>query len=458
VNSLSCGEPIPFSISLTGNQLQAGWMGTGIATKLVAMRARFVLMTLGLLTLTLTLSAATRLTYDIGGGKIITLAWPASAFPLKFAVDSRVINATPAARQMIIDAEGEWTSVADASVTFAPVTVENGLHAGADNRNTITFADDLFANQKCLAFTTPLHDDAGNLLDTDIQIDPSVPTSKYSLQQLVAHELGHALGLDHSASLSATMYPWIPPNGSTSLDSDDRIAIASIYPRIDSGAVLQGHVSGADGAIFAAQVVAVNADGEPIATGLSDQSGDFQLKGIPSGDYRVYVEPLDGPVVVSNLDGVWRNAKGSAFPTAFVTGPQSLHVESGKFYGNLNFTPQGNVTLNPQGVGITPVGSGDLTVNSSPLAIKPGITTQVAVGGDGMASPGTTFEILNPGFHRTSAFTYGTNYAMATFSVDASAPPGSTVILAHNGIAMAALTGALRIDDTSAVHRRAAGR
>jgi hypothetical protein len=47
---------------------------------------------------------------------------------------------------------------------------------------------------------------------------------------------------------------------------------------------------------------------------------------------------------------------------------------------------------------------------------------------------------------------------MATFSVDASAPPGSTVILAHNGISIAALTGALRIDDTSAVHRRASGR
>ncbi len=231
-----------------------------------------------------------------------------------------------------------------------------------------------------------------------------------------------------------------------------------MYPRVDAGAVLQGHVSGTDGAIFAAQVVAVNADGSPVATGLSDQNGDFELRNIPTGDYRVYVEPLDGPVVVGNLDGVWRNAKGTAFPTVFVTGGGSLHVESGKFYGNLTFTPQGNVTLNPQGIGITPVGSGNLIVTSSPLAIKPGITTQIAVSGDGLATAGTTFEVLNPGFHRTTGFTYGPNYAMATFSVDTSAPAGSTVIMVHNGIAVAALTGALRIDDTSGVHRRAARR
>ncbi len=433
-------------------------MGTRVAPA-GTMRPRTLAVSLGLFILVLPAIAGTRLTYDVGGGKVVAVAWPASAFPLKFAVDSRLANSIPSARQLIEGAAAEWNGVPDATVTFAPITVESGLRAGADYRNTITIADDLFANQKCLAFTTPLHDDSGRLLDTDILIDASVPTSKYNLQQLVAHELGHALGLDHSAVLSATMYPWIPPNATTSLDSDDRIAIASIYPRSDAGAVLQGHVSGVDGAIFAAQVVAVNANGSPVATGLSDQSGNFILKGVPSGDYRVYVEPLDGPVVVGNLTGVWRNANGAPFPTVFVADGEALHVESGKIYGNLTFTPQGNVILNPQTIGITPVGSGDLYLNSSPLSVKPGTTTQIAVGGDGFTNgSGTTFEVLNPGFHRMSGFTYGPNYEVATFSIDRNAPAGSAVIMVHNGIAVAALTGALRIDDNApVVHPRLAG-
>jgi hypothetical protein len=255
------------------------------------------------------------------------------------------------------------------------------------------------------------------------------------------------------------MYPWIAPNVTTPLDSDDRIAIATIYPRVESGATLEGHISGVDGAIFAAQVVAVNAQGEPVATGLSDQNGDFQLKNVPAGDYRVYAEPLDGPVAVENLTGVWRNAKGAAFPTQFATDGQPLHVESGRIYGNLTFTPQGAVTLNPQTIGLAAVGSGDLKLTSAPVSIQPGITTQIAIGGQGLGT-GTTFEVLNPGFHRTSEFTFGPNYTRATFRVDGNISDRSAVILVHEGNDIAALTGALRIDGGGGgpLHPRAVGK
>jgi hypothetical protein len=112
----------------------------------------------------------------------------------------------------------------------------------------------------------------------------------------------------------------------------------------------------------------------------------------------------------------------------------------------VTFTLQGNVTLNPVTIGISPVGSSDLKLMSSPIAIKPGTSTQIAVGGEGFANGGTTFEVLNPGFHRTSDFTYGPNYAEATFAIDRDASPGSAVILVHNGNDVAALTGALRVN------------
>ncbi len=421
------------------------------------MRPRLRLLLLGFLAVALPASAATRLTYDMGGGRTVTVAWPVSAFPLKFAIDSRLAGSIPTAKQLVENAEGEWSSVPDSIVTFAPLAVESGLHAGIDRRNTITVADGLFADQKCLAFTTPVHDDAGNLIDADIQIDASLPTSNYNLQELVAHELGHALGLDHSAVLSATMYPWIAPNVTTPLDSDDRIAIATIYPRSETGATLQGHISGVDGAIFAAQVVAVNADGAPVATGLSDQNGDFLLKGVPAGDYRVYAEPLDGPVAINNLTGIWRSAKGTPFPTQFAADGQPLHVESGRIYGNLTVTTQGAVTLNPQTIGLAAAGSPDLKLSASPVSVHAGMTTQIAVGGAGLGS-GTTFEVLNPSFHRTGDFTYGPSYAEATFRIDPGVTAGSAVILVHAGHDLAALTGALRIEGGGLAHPRAAGK
>jgi hypothetical protein len=392
------------------------------------------------------LVASTRLTYDVRG-KAVPVSWPQSAFPLKFSVDRKLAESRPDAIALMNGAAAEWSSVAEASLTFSPFTVEDIRASGSDAKNSISMADDLFANQKALAYTTPLHDDAGNLIDTDIQIDVSIPTSKYNLQQLIAHELGHALGLDHSAVISATMYPWVAPNVSTPLDSDDRNGIAAIYPRPErvGGAALAGKVMGDSGAVFAAQVVAVNGRGEPVATALTDQNGEFLLRGVPAGDYRVYAEPLDGPVAVGNLTGVWREADGKAFQTRFATDGQVVHADDGKITGNITVAAQGAATLNPKTIGVSSVGSGSLSLNSSPVTIKPG-TFDISVGGDGFTSGMTTFEVMNPAFHRTGQFTYGMNYVTATYSIDAGALGGSAVILVHNGNDVAALTGALRID------------
>ena len=134
------------------------------------------------------------------------------------------------------------------------------------------------------------------------------------------------------------MYPWIGTGGVTTLDSDDRVAIATMYPKpaANPGATLEGRVTGDGGGIFAAQVVALSDSGEPVATALTDRDGNFILQGIPSGNYRVYAEPLDGPVNVANLSGTWRTAKVTSFPTQFADNGTSIRVESGKIYGNLN--------------------------------------------------------------------------------------------------------------------------
>jgi hypothetical protein len=395
------------------------------------------------------IAAGVRLTYATQKGPATPVFWPSTAFPLAYKVDRRVVNLLPGGESAVASAFNAWTAIPDANISFKSAGVVDGVRAGADGQNSVTLADDLFSGQGAIAMTTNWHDDNGKLTEVDIQIDPCVVSSGYSVQQTIEHEVGHLLGLDHSAVLTSVMYPYVGKEGMPSLDSDDKIEAANLYPRNSAtltGATLKGRVSGNDGGIFAAQVVALSERGEPVATGLTDANGEFVLQAVPDGTYRIYAEPLDGPVDPRNLAGVWRDAKMTSFPTQFAGGAP-LHVESGKVYGNLAVNGSGApVRLNPKWIGTSPGQSADFALRSMPSAIKSGTMVSVAVGGDGFTSGMTTFEVLNPAVKRISDFHYAGNFAYATFQVAADAQSGSSVILVTSGNDTATLTGALRVE------------
>ncbi|GAC1439013.1 MAG: hypothetical protein NVSMB68_10680 [Thermoanaerobaculia bacterium] len=398
----------------------------------------------------LPLRASARLTYTIGD-KVVPVSWPASSFPIKYEVDRRVMETLPNASAVIEQAFATWSNAPDTNVRFQSLGVADHLTAGeADHLNTITLADGLFKDQNAIAMTTNWYDSSGRLTQADIQLDATLVKSDYNMQQAVTHEVGHLLGLDHSAVLSAVMFPYVPRGtDTTALDSDDRIAIANIYPKLDAtliGGVLRGRVTGDSGGVFAAQVVAVNESGAPVATALSDQTGDFTVQSLPVGNYRLYAEPLDGPVEVRNLAGIWRSATTTAFPTRFCSSG-TIHVESGKVYGNLIVNTAGAPPqLNPRWIGVTSPQSDNFNLSSIALTVQPGQAVNLALAGDGFVSGMTTFNVLNPGFHRTSDFRYAGNYVYATFNIAADAPKGSVVILASNGNDHeATLTGGLRV-------------
>jgi hypothetical protein len=396
--------------------------------------------------------AAVRLTYSDPRGEPKAVFWPASAFPLPYKIDRRVANMLPGGEAAITSAFAKWTSIADANVSFRSLGVVDNAKAAPDGQNTITVTDGLFSGQGAIAMTTNWHSDDGTLREADIMIDPSIVASGYSVQQTLEHEIGHLLGLDHSAVLTSVMYPYVGKDGMPDLDSDDKIAIANLYPRADqtlTGATLKGRVVGNDGGIFAAQVVAVNNHGEPVATGLTDASGEFVLQAVPGGTYRLYAEPLDGPVDPRNLAGVWRGAKTISFPTRFVAGAP-LVIENGKVYGNLLINDSGApVRLNPKWVGASPGQTADFALLSMPSVIRPGQSVSIAVGGDGFTSGMTTFEVMNPGVKRIGDFRYASNFVYATFQIEPNATSGSSVILVTSGNESATLTGALRIDGGS---------
>jgi Matrixin len=392
---------------------------------------------------------AARLTY-YNNGVLIPVAWPDSSFPIRYAIDSRVAQAIPQVAAMLDRAGKDWSAIPGTNLGFQSLGIVDGVSAGKDGRNTVSIADDLFAGQKFIALTTNWYDDNGRILEADMQIDPMAVSGGYNVQQLVEHEMGHVLGLDHSAVLSSVMYPYVGTGNAAGLDSDDRVAIASAYAKVKpaAGATLEGRVYGDDGGIFAAQVVALNDQGEPVATALSDKSGNFTLAGIPSGTYRIYAEPLDGPVNVQNLAGFWQTAKVTSFPTQFADGGE-LHVEDGRVYGNINVNGSGSVRLNPKWIGAWAAGSDNVSLQAMPAMLHAGTTLTLGVGGDGFTSGMTTFDVPNPGFHRISDFKWASNYVSATFQIDPSTPAGSLVVMVKSGNETAALTGALRIETSS---------
>ena len=162
------------------------------------------------------------------------------------------------------------------------------------------------------------------------------------LQEVVTHELMHALGFDHSAvagrfdsatgrevagftshdySLQSTIYPITTQTiQGRKLSEDDVAGLRALY---GSGtAMLSGKVvDGATGkGIEGVHVVAVRPDdpdvpvvGTITGTGDASSSGEFVLAGLAPGSYYLRIEPLGGGT--NPFIGAWTNYGG--FDTNF---------------------------------------------------------------------------------------------------------------------------------------------
>jgi len=137
------------------------------------------------------------------------------------------------------------------------------------------------------------------------------------------HEVGHALGLQHTWTSSA-MSQDIVRNTSRArpLDVDDIAAISLLYGKAnwqsDYGSIT-GRVSFSNNSpAVLASVVAINPTGSAVSA-LTNPDGTYRIDGLPAGNYYLYVHPLPPDAVPTDGTGIRlpQDSSGQTFlPTA----------------------------------------------------------------------------------------------------------------------------------------------
>jgi hypothetical protein len=134
----------------------------------------------------------------------------------------------------------------------------------------------------------------------------------------VVHEIGHALGLQHTWTGAAMSQDVIRnTTHARPIDADDIAALLLLYGAPNWNASygsISGNVSFTSGApVNLASVVAISSTGPAVST-LTNPDGTYQIQGVPPGQYQVYVHPLPPDAAPSNGLGLRLPADLSGLP------------------------------------------------------------------------------------------------------------------------------------------------
>jgi hypothetical protein len=189
------------------------------------------------------------------------------------------------------------------------------------------------------------------------------PTYTEGFFTTAVHEIGHALGLQHTWT-GAAMTPSVVgrnTNRARPIDADDIAGLLMLYGAQGwagkygsiSGRVTFANTNSTPGSM--ASVVALPLTGPPVST-LTNPDGSYTINGLPTGSsYFVYVHPLPPDAVPSNGEGLLlpetengatASQPSAAFQTVFF--PSSLNpangsalsltVNAGAPLGGINFS------------------------------------------------------------------------------------------------------------------------
>lgn len=188
----------------------------------------------------------------------------------------------------------------------------------------------------------------GRFIDgVDNATNPEVSINAF--RGTVIHELGHAIGLDHSqinkealTSNNQTVLDSVPlmfpisVNDLYSIKLDDNAAAASLYPKaaqISNYGTIAGKVFRSNGTtpVQGANVIARRVGGNLddavscVSDYLSKNTGEYKFFALPPGDYKIEIEPIEAGFYGGSSVGPFaESASGKSFispvPSGYYTG------------------------------------------------------------------------------------------------------------------------------------------
>ena len=299
------------------------------------------------------------------GTRTVTLRW--RDLPVRYFVSDRSADGVTAQQFQTTmgRAFNTWHAVntAQTSSSFAGFTQ---APPGDDDDLTVLGFENRPGATRTLAATSFFVDNSGEILESDIFFNTAFLWStsgqgvanRYDLESIAVHEIGHLLGLSHSAlgetelisggrrviGAESVMFPIAFSQGNTAdrtLKADDIAGIADIYGTNtfdrESGSI-SGRVTKNARGVVGAHVVAFNPRTGNLVGGFSlSQDGSFVIAGLEPGPHVLRAEPLDDGDIESFFD-------------------ESLGVDidfNVKFHDRVVIVPRGGTTSNIE-IRVTP--------------------------------------------------------------------------------------------------------
>ena len=225
--------------------------------------------------------------------------------PIPLGIRSSDLNSSEVI-DIVNDSTSEWNSYLPFEIKPIYTTDSVGV-----NENSLSFVNNSsYFGSGVLAVTSLNYDVAsGNILSAQIYINDSTGnTSQFTddvtqssnsqayLGDVLTHELGHFIGLNHSEVVGSSMVYSVFKNQYT-IANDDIAGALDNYGQTKSSGRIYGRVLGGESSVpvFGAHVLAISTDsGEVVQSQLTDESGKFNFKNLDLSDsYYFYVKPVN---------------------------------------------------------------------------------------------------------------------------------------------------------------------